>query len=158
MSKEIFTDFEMLNAAVSLARGIIVYTPIESEPDWEQAGLTLLPDADIVRLPADKHADAFAYAEEMTGRFKGKIVAIFVPGRLFDCGGTRHGRGGGWYDRFLSRVPKDWVRIGVADATHVSRETIHRQTWDEPMDWILAHDATSGAWKAHETKARSILA
>lgn len=153
--RDIFSDFEKLSAALSLARGVVAYVPMGGEPDWENARLPLPADAQLLRIPTDKHTDPFAYAAECTERFGGSTVAVFIPGRLFDCAGTRHGRGGGWYDRFLSRVPKEWVRIGVADSAHVSREPLSREEWDEPMDWILAHDAANGTWKARETRART---
>jgi 5-formyltetrahydrofolate cyclo-ligase len=50
---------------------------------------------------------------------------------------TRHGRGGGWYDRFLSKIPRSWVRIGVVGSENFYHKRIKKQEHDEVMDWII---------------------
>ena len=69
---------------------------------------------------------------------------ILVPGREFDKTGTRHGKGAGWYDRFLSAVPQEWLRIGICYESQMSHSPLVRESWDEPMDYVcvvpLAHE------------------
>jgi 5-formyltetrahydrofolate cyclo-ligase len=63
-------------------------------------------------------------------------VYLFIPGRKFDAMGTRHGKGAGWYDRFLSQIPREWLRIGLCTPEQFSKETLVRQPWDEEMDFV----------------------
>jgi 5-formyltetrahydrofolate cyclo-ligase len=127
----------------------IFYSAKPDEPDCSELQRSVR--AHVV-LPASASDDPFVYATDLVASYPNSRVVIFVPGRQFDLTGTRHGRGGGWYDRFLSRVPHEWIRIGVARQSDVSIAPLVHEPWDEPMDWLLIE--TDGAWTAYETHAR----
>lgn len=50
------------------------------------------------------------------------IDLVVVPGLAFDEAGNRLGRGMGYYDRFLSRLPKDVPTIGLAFDFQIIRD------------------------------------
>ena len=122
-------------------RSIIAYQAHGIEIDVTASGFPLRVPSDSFFLPATHTSNpdewAVAAKEKMPG-----LVALLIPGTAFDEHGTRHGRGYGWYDRFLSSVPREWVRIGVAPLGTFSTTVLTREKWDEPMDWILAETAS----------------
>lgn len=108
----------------------------------------------LYSTPKNIHADPFAFADQVMQEIGLLSCCILVPGSRFDSLGTRYGRGRGWYDRFLSATPSNWVRIGVADISRVSRQALDRKPWDEPMDWLIIRDGSD--WRAIETLARTL--
>lgn len=60
---------------------------------------------------------------------------VIVPGVAFDAAGGRVGRGGGYYDRFLSRVPAA-PRIALAWEWQVFAQ-VPADARDERVDWIV---------------------
>ena len=128
----------------------ILYQPIGDEID-----ITIIPFLkiqDSVTVPADKNADPYYWAEKCIEKYNGKKVCIVIPGRKFDMHGTRHGKGGGWYDRFLSKIPREWLRIGIATKEHFSSTPLARNEWDEPMDYVVVQNSDS--WEIYKTDVR----
>ena len=64
------------------------------------------------------------------------IDAVLVPGVAFDRSGRRLGYGGGFYDRFLVRLPVEAVRIGVAFDEQVVEE-LPSQPHDQSVDLVV---------------------
>jgi 5-formyltetrahydrofolate cyclo-ligase len=60
---------------------------------------------------------------------------IIVPGVAFGRQGERLGMGGGFYDRFLARIP-DVIRVVLAFDFQLLDE-LEQQHWDQPVDWIV---------------------
>lgn len=102
-------------------------------------------------VPRDPTISPIGFAKSLKLDFQ-KAAFIFITGRRFDSAGARQGRGNGWYDRFLSAVPKDWIRVGVTNEKHFSLTPLFQNKWDEPMDWVACEN--KGIWTFYETKAR----
>ena len=64
-----------------------------------------------------------------------KIGVILLPGSVFDKRGGRFGYGGGYYDRFVSKIPGA-SRIGLAYDLQVV-EQIPLQAHDELLDYVV---------------------
>ena len=111
---------------------ILTYDPFSDEPDPSP----LLIGKEVIILPQNKEVNPIHLAEKYTELFSKKQVCVLVPGTQFDESGTRHGRGGGWYDRFLSHTPREWTRVGVLKAKQLSKTPLVREVWDESMDYL----------------------
>ncbi|BHH82833.1 5-formyltetrahydrofolate cyclo-ligase [Desulforhopalus sp. 52FAK] len=68
------------------------------------------------------------------------IEAIILPGSVFDKRGGRFGYGGGFYDRFVSAIPKA-TRIGLAYDLQVVDE-LTLQAHDEMLDYVITPSQT----------------
>lgn len=64
------------------------------------------------------------------------IDLVLVPGLIFDKDGYRIGYGGGYYDRFLSKLDPSVPKIGICFDLQV-QDTIPRNHYDIPVDFIL---------------------
>jgi 5-formyltetrahydrofolate cyclo-ligase len=78
----------------------------------------------------------------------GTIDAIVLPGLAFDPVGGRLGQGGGHYDRLLSEVRPDALRIGVGHACQIVPR-VPREAHDGPVDVVVTDRAT------YRTRART---
>ena len=66
-----------------------------------------------------------------------KIDLCLVPGVAFDLYGNRLGFGAGYYDRFLPRLRKDSIKIGVCLSVQLSSKQLPIDAYDIPMDYLL---------------------
>lgn len=65
------------------------------------------------------------------------IDLVVVPGIAFSLKGQRLGRGGGYFDRFLKRIPMETFRVGLAFDFQVV-EDIPSFSHDEPVDLVIS--------------------
>lgn len=63
------------------------------------------------------------------------IDMVMVPGVAFDTQGNRMGRGKGFYDRFLIKIPQA-ARIGICFPFQFV-ETVPHQEWDIRMQHVI---------------------
>lgn len=113
----------------------ISYVPLKSEVPY--LDYVSLPEGAITypiapRAELDPNGEAHAACATVGDT----PAAIFIPGREFDVSGTRHGRGGGWYDRFLVHIPRKWKRIGFCYQSQFSEKALVRESWDQPVDVV----------------------
>jgi 5,10-methenyltetrahydrofolate synthetase len=72
--------------------------------------------------------------------------ALLIPPVGFDAQGYRLGYGGGYFDRTLAMISPQPLKIGVA--FELSRiATIHPQSYDVPMDFIVTETGISHVGK-----------
>lgn len=135
------------------AGAIIGYAPMGDEVDVHSFLVENQILASGRSIIADKEVSPHDFAETLSRAHAGEKTCILIPGREFDQFGTRHGRGGGWYDRFLKGVPCDWVRVGVLSPSQFSEEKLAREAWDEPVDYLLIQD--SGMWRVMNVGRRN---
>ena len=105
----------------------------------------------IIFIPSNNKNNPFVLANKLTKLNKNKKVCLIIPGQMFNIFGNRKGRGEGWYDKFLSTIPKDWCRIGIIKESKVSFSKIDIKSWDELVDYIIS---VGEFLKIYETMAR----
>ncbi len=133
---------------------VIGYTALPHEIDCELP-LSGISHKSYTTTPNKKESDPFSWASQFIHMYTDKSVSVLIPGKQFDIHGTRHGQGGGWYDRFLSKVPSTWVRIGVCNESQLQIEPLTRESWDEPIDWIIVK--TDDSWEVYKTDTRQTI-
>jgi 5,10-methenyltetrahydrofolate synthetase len=134
---------------------LVTYTPLRTE----------VPVADFLRISQElsycvaprPSLDPHEEATKATRAAASRPTAILIPGRRFDALGTRHGQGGGWYDRFLAEVPPEWFRIGFCFDDQFSPAPLLRQPWDRSMDLVVLVDRKTNALTLYSCQGRTEL-
>lgn len=149
------------------AKVIYAFAPTSKEPDWL---LNSLPSGMTFAFPRirDNRVDFYVVdeLERMTPGAFGILEPpldepapgpdlIFVPGVAFDMHGNRIGRGGGYYDRVLSRFAG--YRLGIAFDFQVLL-SVPTDPHDKPVQAILTENGfriCHGGRDHHLPKAES---
>jgi len=69
----------------------------------------------------------------------GSIDFVLVPARGFDRSGNRLGRGGGYYDRYMSHPDFHAIRCGIAFAAQVL-DAIPHDAHDLPVHILVTEE------------------
>ena len=149
--------------AFKSARCVAMFAPLPSEPDvhplieeaWAQGKRVVLPLMIKQGLVAELDWHEVTSWDDVVvpgpcgvrepdplrcTRVKAtEVDCAFVPGLAFDAAGYRLGRGGGFYDSFLSRVPATLPRIGLFFATQ-KVEKVPREHHDQQLQSVMTED------------------
>ncbi|NLN65998.1 MAG: 5-formyltetrahydrofolate cyclo-ligase [Clostridiaceae bacterium] len=67
------------------------------------------------------------------------VDLVIVPGLLFDRDGYRIGYGGGYYDKYLQRLPASGRTIGLAFRTQIV-DLLPREAYDQKVMHVITED------------------
>lgn len=135
------------------AKVVMLYYPIQNEVDlrslvskYDGQKTFLLPatlpnhkmEVRIVQKDTVLTKGRYGVPEPSTDAYKGKIDLILVPGVAFDKKLYRLGRGGGYYDRFLSSYRRVF-KVGVCYGSQLHEDLPH--SWhDIRMNHVVCPD------------------
>lgn len=114
---------------------VMLYESLVGEPDTADVIAALQQRGVTVVVPG---SSPDAVRPNMDG-----VQVVVVPGLTFTPGGARLGQGGGWYDRLLSAVGDDVLRVGVCFHEQLV-DSLPTEPHDIPMH-LIATD-TSLHW------------
>lgn len=132
------------------AKTVLIYYPTHNEVDllslikrYKKEKMFLFP---VVHRKAmtvcpyegnqKMHRGKFNIPEPTTEPYVGDIDLILVPGVGFDKSGNRLGRGGGYYDKFIGRIGKKTLLVGVGYDFQLVEE-IPANSWDKRLDYVV---------------------
>lgn len=155
--RHVSTLARFLAEMVPEGRRIVIYDALSDEVSLdgliaghrepgERFALTRTPDAghDLTLHPYGAATERHRYGYRQPRAdgptvADGDVGAVLVPGLAFDRFGNRLGRGAGYYDRFLARLDRSVLRIGMTAGIIVDRLPT------EAHDVAMTHLATADA-------------
>lgn len=108
---------------VEEAQRVMVFTSIPGEPEMSE-----------VRSWCDAQGKETAVPEDHVDPSWPDVVV--VPGLAFTTAGDRLGQGGGWYDRFLSKIRPNCTTIGVGFDQQIV-EALPTEAHDVGLDFVV---------------------
>jgi 5-formyltetrahydrofolate cyclo-ligase len=140
---------------LSSYQAFVTYEPLRTEVSW--SGFVRFPQEAIVEsIPPRASLDPAIEARRIQEAVGSNRAALLIPGRRFDAFGTRHGQGGGWYDRFLAEVPREWLRIGFCFDDQFSKDPLPRESWDQAMDYVVVVNRKIGAVSLYSSEGEPL--
>jgi 5-formyltetrahydrofolate cyclo-ligase len=157
LSAEVLVHLEQLPAFQS-AQTVLIYYPTHNEVDvlplikrYKKEKTFLFPVVhrkSMTACPyegnAKMHRGKFRIPEPTTAPFTGKIDLIILPGVGFDLSGNRLGRGGGYYDRYLSNLNRKTILVGVGYDFQLIEE-VPADRHDKRLSYIITNQGIKKA-------------
>ena len=155
-SARIITQIEQMSAFRE-ARVVMLYYPVHNEVDlrplltkYEGQKTFLLPVTHRHSMevrPYDgedmMRKGRLGVPEPQTPTYSGHIDLMLIPGVVFDQHCHRIGRGGGYYDKFLTKHPYA-KKVGVCYAFQLKKHTVPHTMRDIKMDRVVTPQQTIG--------------
>jgi len=155
-SNHIIAQLEQM-AAFREAQTVLLYYPIHNEVDlrplltkYEGQKTFLLPVTHRHSMevrPYDgedmMQKGRLGVPEPQTKTYKGSIDLILVPGVVFDQHRHRIGRGGGYYDKFLTKHPGA-KKFGVCYSFQLKKREIPHLPSDHKVNRVITPQQTIG--------------
>ena len=114
-----------------ISKGIVLFFPCHMHTQKE----SLLPVQAPVHVESKRSLSVYSQDSSCASSDPQNISCVLVPGRAFHKNGLRLGRGGGYYDRLLSRIPKAY-KIGIGFSCQIKKK-IPQEPHDIFMDELL---------------------
>ena len=126
-------------------RVVAAYEPLRTEPGSVELLAALAPRGVRVLVPVtlpDRDLDWRCEERTLGVEAVGTADVVLVPALAVARDGTRLGRGGGSYDRALSRVPAG-VPVAALLFDGELVDALPREPWDRPVDAVV----TPAGWR-----------
>ncbi len=121
----------------SLSQGKRVFVPVTRKKE------RLLIPSEILDFPGDLQPGTWGILEPKPDCFRPKdpqeIDLVIVPGVAFDKEKQRLGYGGGFYDRFLSKLPEQSSFVALAFQLQI-KEQVFTEQHDQPVHLVITED------------------
>ncbi|WP_366922909.1 5-formyltetrahydrofolate cyclo-ligase [Metallumcola ferriviriculae] len=121
----------------SLSQRKRVLVPVTVKKDRE-----LIP-SEVFHFPGDLQPGTWGILEPKPECFRpvspSEIDMVVVPGVAFDKNGNRLGYGGGFYDRFLGKLPKTSRFVAIAFELQI-KDNVYHQEHDQPVHWVITEE------------------
>ena len=131
------------------ARSVFVFISYRSEVDTKGIIDDILADGKKLLVPLVKGSEMIAVEvkgiddlepnkmgilEPKSGEEVTDVDLTITPGLAFDKAGYRLGYGGGYYDKFFSKV--DTIRMGIGYYDQFVESLVH-EDYDKPLEYLL---------------------
>jgi len=127
--------FEMMKTAQKLGKTIGLPRIVENEKK-------IVPTS-VASLEMDLEVGPYGIKQPKTDSSKALendcLDMVIVPGIAFDKKNNRLGRGGGYYDRFLSTLPSHAATVGLAFDFQIVDSLSAKEEHDVPVSCVLTN-------------------